>query len=159
MAKPSITICSSAAFYRQAVDIKNQLEDQGYEVLLPDCALEMERTNDYEVSHYKTWWGDANDYHKKTALVRGHFNKVVAGDITLVLNFEKRGIENYIGGNVLMEMGLAFHHGKPIFVFNDMPEGLNYEEEILALAPAFLKGDLSKLTAHLEESSVAAGVA
>lgn len=158
MPKPSITICSSAAFYEKAVDIKNQLEVQGYQVLLPDCALEMERTNDYEVSHYKTWWGDAGDYHKKTALVRGHFNKVVAGDVTLVLNFEKRGIANYIGGNVLMEMGLAFHFNKPLFVFNGMPKDCSYEEEILALAPVFLEGNLSKLTAHLEETTPATAV-
>lgn len=152
MKKPTITICSSVAFYRQAVDIRNVLVQHGYTVLLPDIALKMEETGDFEVSHYKEWWEDANAYTKKANLMKGHFNKVAKGDVTLVLNYEKHGQPNYIGGNVLMEMGLAQHLGKPIYILNGLPEGSSFEEEILGVLPVFLNGNLDLLHDHLGEA-------
>ncbi len=153
MTKPSITICSSVSFYRQAGQIRNQLVEAGYEVLLPDVAEKMVASGDYEVEHYKTWFANPDDYHKKGELMHGHFDKVVKGDVTLVLNYEKHGQANYIGGNVLMEMGIAFHFKKPIFILNGLPQESPFEEEILGLQTVFLKGDLSQLTVHLEASA------
>jgi hypothetical protein len=48
--------------------------------------------------------------------MKGHFKKVLDSDAILVTNFEKNGVEGYIGGNVLMEITLAFHYKKPIFI-------------------------------------------
>jgi hypothetical protein len=143
--KKTITICSSSNFYRQAVEIKAKLEKAGYKVLIPAVAEKMAETGDYDVSHYKTWYADSNDYHKKAKLIHGHFDEVVKGDATLVLNYEKHGIQNYIGGNVLMEMALAFHFNKPTFILNEVPEESAYLEEILALAPTVLHGKLEDL--------------
>lgn len=151
-AMPTITICSSANFYQQAVALQEQLEKHsGYTVVVPDMATEMKRTGDFEVSHYKTWFADPGDYGKKAELMHGHFDKVAAGDAILVLNFEKNGIENYIGGNVLMEMGLAFHLKKPIFILNDAPKESSYEEEILGMLPVFLDGDIERLPGEYEK--------
>lgn len=141
-----VTICSSANFYRQAVDIQADLEKLGYKVLIPATAERMKQSDDFEVSHYKTWFGDNNDYHKKTALMRGHFDEVERGDAVLVLNFEKHGVTNYIGGNVLMEMALAFHLKKPIFLFNEIPDQSPFLEEIIGLEPIVLSGRLEKLS-------------
>ena len=111
--KPVITICSSANFYRQVVEIQAQLQKHGFKVIIPHTAQKMKRSGDYDVSHYRTWFKDSKDYHKKTWLMREHFKEVVNSDIILVINNQKHGIDNYIGGNVLMEMALAFH---PIFL-------------------------------------------
>jgi hypothetical protein len=142
---PTITICSSANFYRQAVDIQSQLEKLGYRVIIPATAERMKQSGDFDVSHYKTWFGDKNDYHKKTALMLGHFEKVAEGDSILVLNFEKHGVDNYIGGNVLMEMALALYLKKPIFLFNEIPSESNFLEEIIGLNPIVLHGKIESL--------------
>ncbi|MFI5275593.1 MAG: hypothetical protein ACHQT5_02095 [Candidatus Saccharimonadales bacterium] len=148
MTKPTITICSSASFYKQAVDVEDQLTKLGYNVIIPITAIRMKESGDFDVSHYKTWFADANDYHKKAELMRGHFAKVEQGDAILVLNFEKHGVKNYIGGNVLMEMSLAFWLKKPIFILNELPEGSTFEEEIKGMGPIILHGDISSLPRH-----------
>jgi hypothetical protein len=142
---PTVTICSSADFYRQAVDIQAQLEAQGYTVIVPATAIKMKASGDYDVSHYKTWFTDAADYHKKAELMRGHFDKVAVGDSILVLNYQKHGVDNYIGGNVLMEMALAFHLRKPIYIMNEIPAESAFLEEIIGMQPIVLHGSLDNL--------------
>lgn len=143
----TITICSSANFYKEVVAIKSQLQALGYEVLIPATALKMEASGDYNVAHYKTWFGDANDYHKKTALMRGHFDEVAKADAVLVVNNEKHGQPNYIGGNVLMEMAVGFHLHLPIYLLNDIPTESPFLEEIIGLESVPLHGDLQNLSA------------
>jgi hypothetical protein len=146
MSKPIITICSSANFYRQAVDIQTELTKAGFRIIIPATAERMKKSGDFDVAHYKTWFGDTNDYHKKTALMQGHFDRVAEADAILVLNYEKHDIQNYIGGNVLMEMALAFYLKKPIYILNEIPEQSNFLEEIIGLNPIVLHGNIKKLT-------------
>jgi hypothetical protein len=146
-----ITICSSVNFYRQAIDIQEELGKLGYEVIVPATAERMKESGDFEVSHYKTWFGDADDYHKKTALMRGHFAEVKKGDAILVLNYEKHGIDNYIGGNVLMEMAIAFYLNKPIFVINEVPGESPFLEEIIGLNPVVLHGMAENLSKEYQK--------
>lgn len=143
--KPIVTICSSVNFYKQAVQMRDKLQKKGFQVIIPATAELMEKSNDYEVSHYKTWYGNEDDYHKKTKLMRGHFDEVAKADAILVLNFVKHGIENYIGGNVLMEMALAFHLKKPVYILNEIPSESSFMEEIKGLDPIVLHGKLDKL--------------
>lgn len=145
MNNTTITLCSSAAFYEKANQVKADLEAMGFTVLIPDMALAMKESNDYDVSHYKTWYEDDGDYAKKQALMHGHFEKVIKGDITLVLNYDKNGKQNYIGGNVLMEMGLAFHFDKPVYILNDFPEDSPFLEEIKGIGSVSLHGKLESL--------------
>ncbi|HSX32693.1 MAG TPA: hypothetical protein VLF43_05510 [Candidatus Saccharimonadales bacterium] len=144
-----ITICSSAAFYRQAVDIQDKLEALGLKIVVPDLTNTMRQSNDYDVSHYKTWFENDADYSKKAALMHGHFDKVAATDVILVLNYEKNGKQNYIGANVLMEMALAFHFNKPIFILNEMPEDSPFEEELKGMSPILLHGKAEDIAKHL----------
>ena len=141
----TVTICSSANFYRQAVDIQAQLEKLGYRAIIPVIAEKMKISSDYDVSNVKPWLSNNKDYHKKTPLIRSHFKEVAKADGILVLNFEKHGVSNYIGGNVLMEMAIAFYLVKPIFILNEIPEESTFLEKIRALAPVVLHGKLEKL--------------
>ncbi len=143
--KPIITVCASCAFYRKVNEVKDALEPMGFEVLVPKLALKMKQTGDYEVDHYKTWFADPNDYDKKADLIRAHFAEIDKADAILVVNEEKKGIKNYIGGNVLMEMALAFHTNKPVFILNDVPEGSSVEEEIRGVLPVLLHGKVQDL--------------
>jgi hypothetical protein len=62
----------------------------------------------------------------------------------LIANFDKNGIENYVGSNTFLEMTTGFLFEKPIYFYNSVPRQSNYEE-ILALEPIVLNGDLSKI--------------
>ncbi len=118
--------------------------------MLPESAERMIKLDNYDVKQFKTWFSDPNDYYQKTVLIRGHFEKIKNSDAILVLNYEKHNADNYIGGNVLMEMALAFHLGKPIYLVNSIPNDSSFEEEIIALEPVVLNGTLEDITKTLE---------
>jgi len=141
----TITICSSASHYRQVIEIEKELKKLGFKVKIPKTANTMKRNNDFDVSHYKTWFKNKNDYHKKTKLMLGHFKKVIESDAILITNFEKNGMKGYIGGNALMEMLVAFLNKKPIYIYNKPSEKLSTIEEIYGLKPKIINGDLTKI--------------
>jgi len=62
-----------------------------------------------------------------------------------VLNYDKKGVKGYVGGNTLMEIGVAFFLSKPIYLLNDIPEDVSYAEEILGMMPIVINGDLAKI--------------
>lgn len=77
--------------------------------------------------------------------MKGHFKKVVQADAILVVNNKKNGINGYIGGNLLMELSVAFHYKKPIYILNDIEENHPFVEEVFGLSPIFLDGNLEKI--------------
>lgn len=141
MRKLTITVCSSANFYKKVVEIQATLEKAGHRTIIPHTAEKMKKSGDFDVSHYKTWFAEPGDYHKKAALMRTHFNEIEKGDIILVVNEEKHGQPNYIGGNVLMEMAIAFYLNKPLYILNDVPQASSFLEEILGMEPTVLNGN------------------
>jgi len=141
----TIVVCSSAAFYRHVNDLVQQLETQGYKVVIPKTARIMRNRNDFDVTHYKTWIDDPSKIAKKRELMDGHFDEIRAGDVILVVNDEKHGIPGYIGGNVLMEITLAYLLQKPIFVLNTIDKAHNLYEEILGVDAVQLDGDIKNL--------------
>lgn len=155
--KPIITICSSSSFYRQAIELQDELAAMGYEVIVPKMAAEMKRKNNFERAHFQPWLTDPNAYGVKADLMHGHFDKVAQADAILVLNGEKHGVKDYIGGNVLMEMGLAFHLGLPIFIFNDVPETSSFMEEIRGMLPAVLNSDIKNMPSPEKLGASASG--
>lgn len=71
----------------------------------------------------------------KNRLTRQNMKLVEECDCLLILNNDHRGIKNYIGGNSFLEMVVAFYLHKPIYLMNDIPEGMSYTEEIKSLYP------------------------
>jgi len=145
MKKKTITICSSVSFYRKVLETEETLKKRGFRVLVPFIAKQMRRSGNFEVSAYKPWYESDADWNKKASLMRGHFRKVLDGDAILVLNYRKNKTDGYIGGNVLMEMGLAFHHKKPIFILHPVTTALPLYEEVMGMQPRFLGGELHNL--------------
>ncbi len=111
----------------------------------------MKKNKNFDIDLYKTWFKDKNDYFKKTKYMVDHFKKVIKADAVLVTNFEKNGMKGYIGGNVLMEMAIAFHYKKPIFVYNEIAEELNIKEEIYGLNPVFINTDLKVIAKKIRK--------
>jgi hypothetical protein len=146
-----ITICSSASFYQNAVTVQSTLQSYGHKVMIPLTAEKMKNSGDFVVENYKTWFGNADDFYKKTDLMKGHFKEIDKADSILVLNYEKNGMKNYIGGNVLMEMTIAFYHNKPIFLLNEVPNQVPYFEEIMGMNPIVINGDITELGQNYEQ--------
>jgi predicted RNA-binding protein with PUA domain len=64
------------------------------------------------------------------------------------VNNEKKGTKNYIGGNCLMEMGMAHVNFKKIFLLNNIPDNSSYLDEIIAMDPICLNGELKNIKKH-----------
>jgi len=66
-------------------------------------------------------------------------------DAVLVLNLDKekdgKVFKNYIGGATFLEMYNAFTSNKKIFLYNDIPDGMLYDE-IEGFGPIVINGDL-----------------
>ena len=71
-----------------------------------------------------------------------HFKKIEWADAIVVANHEKRGIEGYIGGNTLIEIGLAFYLKKVIYILNPISSEISYKQEIYGMKPILLNGNL-----------------
>ena len=80
---------------------------------------------------------------KQYGFIKWYYDAIVNSDAILVLNFDKKRIKNYIGGNTLMEMGFAHVNNKKIFLLNPIPETVSYIDEIKAMTDVILNGDLS----------------
>lgn len=81
-------------------------------------------------------------------MIERYWNFIKNSDAILVLNLEKRGVNGYIGGSTLMEMGFAYGYGKKIFLFNPIPqksERMHYTDEIIDMDPVVIDGDLNKI--------------
>ena len=138
----TIVICSSASFYEKLFPIKNTLQKLGYKVAIPVTAHRMKKKNNFDVSLVKVWHKNPAYYHKKRALMDGHFRKIIKGDAILVTNFDKNGIKGYVGRNTLMEITIAYFFKKPIYILNDIEKDSLIKEEIYGVNPVFLKGNL-----------------
>ena len=55
-------------------------------------------------------------------------------------------MNGYIGGNTLMEMAIAFHYKKPIYILNPISEKLGWKEEVLGMHPIFLNRAVEKIS-------------
>ncbi len=146
-----ITICSSIKFWPQIVEVKKQLEDLGHEVLTPPHEVPNQTGKMIPVEEYyrirkeMVERGENDDWvwTRKSEAIKWHFDKVSKADCILVLNYDKNNVANYIGGNTLLEIGLAFWLGKPIYLYNPIPEEISYYEEIKGIQPIVINGDLS----------------
>ncbi len=145
-----VTICGSIAVYDEMLENKNKLEQLGHEVKLPPFEIKDENGNMIPVKEYYTRRKAETDdnswvWDRKEQAMRAHFDKVAWSDAILVLNYDKNNIANYIGANTLMEIGLAFHLNKQIYLLNDIPE-ISYREEILGMKPVIINQDLLKIS-------------
>ncbi len=131
-------ICSKV-FYSKIPPIKEVLEQAGHEITLPN-AYDDPGTE----ARYREM-GEKEHAEWKAGMLK-HSETVIKGiDAVLVLNFEKNGQENYIGGATFLEMYDAFRLGKKIYVYNDVPSGM-LKDEIQGFEPFLLHQDLERLT-------------
>lgn len=130
-----ITICGSMSFAKEMVEIKNKLEKLGHSILLP------ENTTEYaDGIRILT----VEPLLNKGDLIINHYERIKSSHAILAVNITKNGIENYVGISAFMEIAFAFVMNKKIFLLNSIPEMIYYDE-ITAMKPEILNGDLSKI--------------
>ena len=76
-------------------------------------------------------------------VIKYYYDEINKSDAILAMNYTKKGIQNYIGGNTFLEIGFAFVLDKKIFLWNPIPEIEFYKTEIESMKPIIINGDLS----------------
>jgi nucleoside 2-deoxyribosyltransferase len=134
-----IVICGSMALVKEMIVQEELLVAAGHEVVLPDFTREYAQMDSLE------------EIHKESAknkiehdLIRGYYKSIQESDAILVVNGERKGIAGYVGGNTFLEMGFAFVLEKPIYLLHEIPK-MGHEDEIVAMMPVLLSGDVSKI--------------
>ncbi len=134
-----IAICGSMAFAKEMCEIKKQLEVKSHEIILPhgteilaDGFLAPESSK------------ESVENKIKHDLFRHYFKLIQDCDAILVLNFSKNNIDNYIGGNSLIEMAFAHVLNKKVFLLHPIPK-ISYSDEIIGMQPIVLNGNLDKI--------------
>lgn len=128
----------------EMVDAKNQLCALGFDGSIhPHYEAFVRGEKQDIITRWKN--GEGAALKRENNYLHEHYKHILESDAVLIVNGEKHGIKNYIGGNVLMEMGQAYVNHKKIFFLNGMPSGLPYMPEIEAMDPICLHGDLVKI--------------
>jgi hypothetical protein len=131
-----IGIVGSMQFTEKMLETRDALNKIGHEAFVTDLHKSLVGKSDEEKEKIKL-------HQKYNMDAIRHFWKAMQGaDAVLVLNYDKNGIENYIGGNTLMEIGFAHVLNQKIFLLNPIPEIPYYKTEIEAVKPIIINGDL-----------------
>jgi hypothetical protein len=128
------------AFAKEMLAAKEQLEQLGHAVFVP------EYTEDYardKIDKINIGGSEGTQRKRENDLIRKHCELINRSDAILVLNYEKRGIPHYIGGNSFLEIGYAHIVGRKIFLMNEIPDIELIRQEIDAIQPTILRGNLS----------------
>lgn len=139
-----ITLCGSVSFAQQFVDVFDQLKKLGHEPLMHETLFQLAEGSANKLLEEIS--ADHAHAKRKYGFIKWWHDCIMRSDAILVLNFDKNGIKNYIGGNTLMEMGFAHVNDKTIFLFNHPPEDVSYADEIRTMTDVVINGDLSKLS-------------
>jgi 8-oxo-dGTP diphosphatase len=121
-----IVVCGSMQFASEMIMVGDWLSKKGHTVVLPENS----------VQHAVKPLGAKEDLEEKIKndLIRGYYEEIKTADAVMIVNITKRGIENYIGGNTLMEIAFAHVLGKKIYLLNPVPDQ-SYSDEIIAMQP------------------------
>jgi len=132
-----IGIIGSMQFTEKMLEARDELIKLGHKAFVTDFHQALVGKTDEEKEKIKL--------HQKYNMdaIREFWKAMQGADAVLVLNYDKNGIKNYIGGNTLMEIGFAHVLNQKIFLLNPIPEIPYYKTEIEAVKPVVINGDLS----------------
>ena len=135
-----ITICGSAYFNPKVKELRNELTRKGYKVY-------SSAWTDLAVKEIEARKNDRKKFMNelKPKLIFEHFDKILESDAILVVNQEKNGIKNYIGGNTFAEIMFAYYYKKKIFFLNPIPRHEMFYyimDELEVVKPIVINGNL-----------------
>ena len=134
-----IGIIGSMQFVEKMLETRDKLKELGHDAFITDLHKAMIGKNEDEIEEIKIYQKNKMD------AIREFWRIMQGADAVLVLNLDKNGIKNYVGGNTFLEMGFAHILNQKIFMLNQIPEMPYCKSEIMAMNPLVLNGDLSKI--------------
>jgi len=134
-----ILILGSMSFSPEMKEIGEQLISRGHEIRLPEFIEEYTRCSSRQEMHERA-------VSNKLAynLYKVYHDLISETDAVLIVNKDKKGIENYVGANSLIEMAFARALGKRIYLLQGIPK-MDYTDEITATNPITLNGNLGEI--------------
>lgn len=135
-----VVVCGSISAADEILNVKGNLEKRGYNVDTPQAVL-----NDELADRRRASQSEKAKIKIKNDVIRKYYKKIFKSDIVLVVNPTKKGVPGYIGGNTFLEMGFAHVLNNKLYLLNPVPN-ISYSDEIHAMQPLILFGDLGKIT-------------
>jgi len=135
-------IIGSMAFSKDMIAAKKELEKLGHLVDVPwgiEDHLKDKKFVDNLDENY--------EWCIKTNVMKKCFDLVADADAVLIVNKKRKGIEGYIGVSAFMELGIAHHLNKKIFLLNRIPswKRQRWSHEVSIMQPVIINEDLSKI--------------
>ena len=134
-----IGIVGSMQFVDKMISVKKELEKQGHQVFLTDLHQAMLGKSGEVIEKIKL------QQKYELDAIREFWRVMQNTEAILVLNYDKNGIKNYIGGNTFLEMSFAHVLGQKIFLWNPLPTIPYYYTEMKAMNPIVIHSDLKQI--------------
>ena len=134
-----IGIIGSMQFVEKMLQTKEELARLGHTGFVTDLHKNLVGKSDEEKEKVKLY----QKYNMDA--IRVFWKVMQETEAVLVLNYDKNGVKNYIGGNTFLEIGFAHVLNQKIFLLNPIPDIPYYRTEIEAMRPVILNGDLTKI--------------
>ncbi len=132
-----IGIIGSMQYTEKMLEARDELIRRGHDAFVTNLTSPFIGKTDEEKERIKI------DQKNNLDAIREFWRLMQGADAVLVMNFDKHGIKNYIGGNTLMEIGFAHVLDQKVFLYNPIPEIPYYKSEIEAVKPVIINGDYS----------------
>ena len=129
-------------FVHDMVETKAELDKLGHEAFVPHGSEPHLTDSDFVEN-----LDDNLTFCIENNVMKRNFDLVGESDAILVLNKQRNNINGYIGVSALMEMAVAHHLDKKIFLLNDVPDHNQHRwaQEVRIMQPVIINGDLIKV--------------
>lgn len=146
--KPRIYVLGSSHFMHEMVAAKDKLCEMGYDGFIHPHYEAQVKGGLPEIT--KRWEnGERAALKRDYNYLKVHYEHILESDAILFINATKKDKANYIGGNVLIEMGQAYVHNKKMFLMYDLPKDSSFIDEIESMDPICLKGDFEEIRKYI----------
>ena len=144
--KKKIVICGSMLFYDEMLECQKFLRKKGIRAIIPKD--ENGIIDLYDELAFREF---------KRKVSSAYLKKIREKDTiaVLVYNGTKKGQENYIGANTLVEIAMAFTWNRKIYLYNDIYQPL--ADELLAWECICLEGDMEKIIYDMAQDDIEIG--
>lgn len=132
-----IGVIGSMQYTEKMIEARDELNKLGHDAFVTSLAEPFIGKTDEEKEEIKIYQKQNLD------AIREFWNMMQGADAVLVLNLDKHGVKNYIGGNTFLEIGFAHVLNQQVFLLNPIPDIPYYKSEIEAVKPIIINGDYS----------------
>ncbi len=134
-----IGVVGSMQYTEKMIEFRDKLNSMGHTAFVTSLADPFVGKTDEEKETIKL------DQKMHKDAIREFWKLMQGADAILVINLDKHGVKNYIGGNTFLEIGFAHVLNQKIYLLNPVPEMPYYKTEIVAMEPIVIDNDLSKI--------------